>query len=190
MLEGVPPTLTFDSTGLPSSWQTRYLHIGPAKGLRELMDRAPAARPPAFVVATGGKARAYAVGSTRPLLAALDRCTDDLVRSWGLDPVEQRAATPPEAVTSISDWLTASDYPGKAVANDKSGGVNVRLDVDATGRVTDCHVLEAGGDPIFQGQSCKFLRERARYRPARNAAGAPIASYAILWAIWSVSPRR
>lgn len=190
MLDGVQPILMLYSVGLPSSGPARYLYLDLATGLRELMESTRStAQPPALIVTSGGKVRSYAIGKTGPLLAALDRCTDDLVRSWGFDAAEQRAATPPEATTPPAGWLTPNDYPPMALANNIGGGVDLRLDVDPTGHVTECHVMEAGGDPTFRDHSCKLLRERALYRPAKNAAGTPIASYAIHRVRWSPPPR-
>ncbi|MEA3016136.1 MAG: hypothetical protein QOI38_858, partial [Sphingomonadales bacterium] len=53
-----------------------------------------------------------------------------------------------------------------------------RLTLDREGRATACTLIESAGNVDLTG-ACRALRSRARYEPARDAAGNPIASVAI-----------
>src|SRR5690606_33522406 len=84
---------------------------------------------------TAGKALVLKTGSLGEPFAALRKCTDDLVASWGLDPVRQsrlsRRATP---LDSPGEWLRSADYPPAALRGRKQAVVNFILMVDAQGK--------------------------------------------------------
>ena len=137
-------------------------------------------------------AKRYAVrlelGPMKDAIAALDKCTDNLVSQWGLDPTEQRErATPPEPANDPANWFRASDYPAGLNRAGLSGAVVMRLIVDATGSVKDCAVAKAGGDKAFEELTCKLAIQRARFRPATGKTGAPIASVWIKRINWQAA---
>lgn len=127
-----------------------------------------------------GYGLALDLGRMKAPLAGLDKCVDDLVSTWGLDPAEQRARTrAAEPVGSPAEWFRPSDFPASLNAIGTGGVVVVRLGVGADGAVTNCAVAKAGGDKAFEELTCRLVRERARFTPALGAAGRPIAS------VWS-----
>ena len=65
--------------------------------------------------------------------------------------------------------ITPRDYPRQA--NGAQGMVVARLDVDATGQVTACRVTRSSGNAILDATTCRLIRERFRFTPARDAAG-------------------
>lgn len=126
-------------------------------------------------------ARRYAVqldmGPMKGPLAALDKCMDDLVTSWGLDPAEQRQRkSAPEPANNPGDWFKPGDYPAALNRSGAGGIVVLRLVVAADGSIQDCAVAKAGGDKAFEDLTCQLTKARAQFRPAVGGAGQPIKS--------------
>jgi TonB family protein len=126
-------------------------------------------------------ARRYSVqlelGSMKEALSALDKCMNNLISTWGLDPVEQRQrASAPEPADDPVGWFRPKDYPASLSRSGMGGIVVMRLIVGADGSVKDCDVAKAGGDKKFEDLTCQLATSRARFRPAVGASGKPIAS--------------
>lgn len=73
-------------------------------------------------------------------------------------------------------WITDDDYPAGSLRRREYGAVGFRLDVDAKGNVTDCHVSRSSGYSELDVRACEMLRKRAVFRPAQDEAGAEIPS--------------
>ncbi|MEO6387578.1 MAG: TonB family protein [Croceibacterium sp.] len=69
-------------------------------------------------------------------------------------------------------WHGRFDYPTKALRQEQSGAVYLRLWFDPTGREYRCDVLQVFGDAIFAESACKAVR-RAKFRPAKSSNGGP-----------------
>lgn len=121
--------------------------------------------------------------------AAWRKCTRQLVATWGLDPEQQerlqRAATPRN---DPGIWLHGDDYPVGALAKGAQAIVNFRLIVDAAGVPTDCEIQRSYSGELFDKASCRALMARARFEPALDEAGKPIASYYTSVISWIMSP--
>jgi hypothetical protein len=110
--------------------------------------------------------------------AALRSCTDDLVKTWGLDPAVQRSLSrPPEPRSNPGLWLQSKDYPPEALQVGKQAIVDFRLSIDASGNPTACEVQRSYSGDVFDKHTCELLVKRARFEPALDAAGKPVASY-------------
>ena len=68
------------------------------------------------------------------------------------------------------------DYPAAARRARIGGEVEVRFTIEPTGRVAGCRVSRSSGDAGLDATTCRLIEERFRFKPATNAAGAPIAS--------------
>ncbi len=118
------------------------------------------------------------LGSMRAPVAALDKCLDDLLTRWGVDVA--RHASLSRHVMPLSDamtWLTSSDYPSGARMMGEQGIVNFRLSVDETGKPSACHIQQSSRPPEFDDAVCKAMMRRARFTPALDKDGKPLASY-------------
>lgn len=71
------------------------------------------------------------------------------------------------------DWFTAADIP--TIHHMRSTTVNFVLAVGADGSVTSCAINEPSEYPLLDKTTCRKLTQRARFQPATNAAGQPIA---------------
>ena len=49
------------------------------------------------------------------------------------------------------------------------------LDIGPDGRVTNCAVTQSSGSATLDNATCRIMRSRARYTPARNPRGQAVA---------------
>lgn len=118
------------------------------------------------------------IGPMGSPLAAMRTCIADLVKTWGLDPAQQEALTRrPVPVTSPTNWLTPNDYPNESLAIGASAIVRFRIMVDAHGLPTKCAIQQATQSPEFTKLTCDLLMRRARFTPALDHEGEPVASF-------------
>lgn len=117
-------------------------------------------------------------GSLASPLAAMRTCIADLVKTWGLDPAQQEALSKrPVPTTSPTKWLTPNDYPKGPLAIGASAIVRFRIMVGADGLPTKCAIQQATLSPEFTKLTCDLLMRRARFTPALDHEGKPIASF-------------
>jgi hypothetical protein len=129
-------------------------------------------------IAAAAKRFTLHTGSMGPPLAAMRTCMADLVKAWGLDPAQQEALSKhPVPVTSLTKWLTPPDYPKEALAIGASAIVRFRIIVGADGLPTKCAIQQATLSPEFTKLTCDLLMARARFTPALDREGKPIASF-------------
>ena len=127
-------------------------------------------------------------GSLGKAFATWRACTDELVRRWGLDPIEQAARRrPPVPLSNPGRWAIPEDYPLKALKRGQQAIINFRLSVDATGKATECEIQRAYANELFVTKTCDILMARASFEPAISAEGQPIASYFVSSVRWIIS---
>ena len=83
---------------------------------------------------------------------------------------------------NIRDWYTYLDYPRGALANGAKGTVGMSFTITAKGRVDSCRVVSSTGNAEMDANACRALTRRARFKPARNAQGQPVATSGITYA--------
>jgi protein TonB len=96
-------------------------------------------------------------------------------------------ATPPRW---ISGRILDADYPRAAVRAHANGTVYMRFVVAPTGRVSDCRVTRSSGREDLDRTTCQLIKERLRYRPARDPAGNPVAYVIRGEQDWQITRRR
>jgi len=127
-------------------------------------------------------------GSLAKPMEQLRKCQTDLLKSWGFDPVVQTTlAKPARPASSPAVWLRDSDYPSEAIAMGQNGIVQFRLDVDADGRVSGCHVLARTSPDVFADTTCRAVTRRAKLEPALDANGKPVRSFFVQKVRWQMS---
>jgi TonB family protein len=100
-------------------------------------------------------------------------------------------STPPTPANGPSGWIFASDYPPEAQRQGLEGSVGFTLAVDAAGAVSGCTVTASSGAPQLDSLTCALLSARARFTPARDAAGSAVAgtySSRIRWTLPDTGP--
>lgn len=138
------------------------------------------------VISADGQRYHLRLSGTQAAFAAADACKSDLMQEWGLDPklvtdVKTRAEPARDPVT----WLSPNDYPREAMIAGERGQAVARLDIGADGAVTGCAIVQSSGADSLDKVTCTLLRKRARFHPARDAAGKPVPSIWVQRFRWS-----
>ncbi len=89
----------------------------------------------------------------------------------------------PQPLGNPGDWVNSADYPASALREEAEGVVGFTLDVDAQGVPTNCSVTRSSGNPSLDSATCTLISTRARFTPATDKKGAPVAG------TWSSSVR-
>lgn len=76
----------------------------------------------------------------------------------------------------IAGSLGDRDYPRAAADAGAAGTVAIAFRVRPDGRVDQCRVLASSGYSGLDELTCNLVQRRFRYEPARDAAGAPVAT--------------
>ena len=117
-------------------------------------------------------------GSMRAPLAALNKCIDDLVTHWGVDVERHRYLTArAKPISDPGKWVMSSDYPVKMLQSGQPAIVEFRLAIGPDGKPTSCHIQSTTRPKEFDAAVCSSLMKRARFSPAIDANGMPLASY-------------
>ena len=97
-----------------------------------------------------------------------------LVAAAGLLPDAKAAGArvpAQRAHADLASYFSDADYPAEALRRREQGDAAYVLDVDATGRVSACRIIGSSGSAILDETTCRILRERARFTPARDRRG-------------------
>lgn len=86
-------------------------------------------------------------------------------------PPEPPRIAKPLQPRNPGSWVTNDDYPSAAIRAEASGTTGFRLDVDASGKVSNCTVTSSSGNALLDSTACALLRRRARFGPAEDASG-------------------
>ena len=79
-------------------------------------------------------------------------------------------------------------YPRDAVRRRAQGTAYIRFVVRPNGRVENCIVTRTSGHRDLDAATCRLLERNLRYRPARDAAGRPIAEVIDGRQDWQLGP--
>jgi TonB family protein len=101
--------------------------------------------------------------------------------TWRIEDSQARSMT-----GSIAGLISSDDYPPQALDRNEQGTVGVLIQVDATGAVSGCTVEESSGFEVLDAQTCRLVQMRAKYRPATDAGGKPVASQARARITWRI----
>ena len=81
---------------------------------------------------------------------------------------------PPVMFTNLATYLSDFDYPVEARQRREQGTVSFRLTIGPDGRPTECVVTQSSGSAILDETTCRLMRERPRFTPARDRNGNPV----------------
>jgi TonB family protein len=99
-------------------------------------------------------------------------------------------AAPPGPSRALSPFLpqvfTSGDYPAEALRAGEQGTVAFQLEVGADGRVAACTVTSSSGSASLDTTTCRLLRERARFTPARDSSGKAVSDTVSSRATWQL----
>jgi hypothetical protein len=127
----------------------------------------------------------FALPGMAAVLKALDTCNRDLREHWNVtEAAAAKIATPASPVKPLNHYFSAEDYPSQAIREDASGRTGFIMMIDETGKLKDCIVEETSGIASLDAMACGVLLERAKFTPARDAAGNPIRSVYVVGVRW------
>lgn len=100
------------------------------------------------------------------------------MQSWGIDrQTLDTIATHPRPIKSLGTWVLPSDYPSGLQRKGAQGLVQFRLTVDVDGKPSACHIQKSTRPAEFDRAVCKAMMRRARFEPATDKDGNPVAYY-------------
>ncbi len=112
-------------------------------------------------------------------MEVMRHCLDELLNHWGIDVEAHRSLLRPVQPVEMERWSrrVTERYPRHLAKTGEQAVVRIRLNVSATGSPTDCAVQIPMSDTDFNELACSLLLEHARFEPAIDGNGDPIASY-------------
>jgi TonB family protein len=122
----------------------------------------------------GTRHTSLAPGLLSAVTAELKRCEDDLVESWGYDPKVMNGLKSPPMPISPELWFASKDWPAKE--SKESGPARIRFTVGADGSVSKCALVATSGSKSFDDKACQTISAKARFKPAIDANGQPVAT--------------
>jgi protein TonB len=88
-------------------------------------------------------------------------------------PPPPRTVEPARAHADLASYVSSADYPDAALRAEQQGMTRFRLLVGPDGRVTDCIVTGSSGSSSLDATTCRLMKSRARFTPARDSSGKP-----------------
>jgi len=126
----------------------------------------------------GNAPRELRMGSLAVPLSRLTECEERLMERWGWGrDYPLRVTTAPEMRDPQLWFFKAIVYPAVQNLTRVSSILQLRLKVNAEGRVAECVVQSSPGSSLFGSKNCTGLRKMARFNPARDSLGQPVESY-------------
>lgn len=103
-----------------------------------------------------------------------------------LPPPPAKTVQPARARANLASYVSDEDYPSSAARNEEQGTTRFQLAVGPDGRVKDCTVTSSSGSPALDATTCRLMRQRAKFSPAKNNRGeltSDTVSSAIRWVL-------
>ena len=119
-------------------------------------------------------------GEMHAPMEAMRTCLDELLTHWGLDTKAQRTLSRQVAPVKQSEWSrrVVANYPIDMLRAGRSADIHIRLMVGADGTPTACMPYDSTpGNDSFERSACAWSMQFARFEPALDANGTPVASY-------------
>ena len=90
-------------------------------------------------------------------------------------PPKARKVEPARAKANLASYVSDEDYPPNAIRNEEQGTTRFRLGVGPDGKVTNCTVTGSSGSLALDSATCRLMKSRARFTPARDSDGRQVA---------------
>jgi TonB family protein len=172
----MPAGESFSATVMDISGQSGAI----ALRLLDLPEKFPAEFARSTEVGLAGAKEPVRVTGSGKAVSALRQCIDEKLPEWGVDPKAYEALRSPPTDPSEHLWFTDVDYPQSASMSGDEGDVIARMDVDATGSVTNCAVVVSSGSKPLDDVTCSTALRKGKFNPAIGADGQPSAGQRIV----------
>lgn len=109
-----------------------------------------------------------------PLPPTYDPPGNVIARDPPVAPPTPRFVAPRRARANLGGYFSTDDYPAAAIRVEAEGTARFALAIGADGRVKDCRITGSSGNSALDSATCRILRARARYTPARDQNENPV----------------
>lgn len=127
-----------------------------------------------------------ALGKMEPVKNAMDACVTDLLKTIGANVEILRSLGRHPLPRNPFAWISAADYPSKALRDKLTGKNTYELTVDDKGKVTECRILKTSGHEELDEATCETVSKRARFKPGLDQNMQPATSVWISSMNWSL----
>ncbi|MEP0189451.1 MAG: energy transducer TonB [Erythrobacter sp.] len=117
------------------------------------------------------------LGAMGPQFAFLQECGARLERTLTSRSRALTGEAQPPSPLNGDKWLSAQDWPAYLRRAKMEGTVTFRLTVGKNGKPSACSILRSNKPQLFDDAVCLALLKRAKFEPARDGEGEPVASY-------------
>lgn len=69
--------------------------------------------------------------------------------------------------------ILPTDFPAKALSEERRGKVKIELAISSVGAVKNCKILESSSHADLDAKACEIAADKARFGPALDVAGQP-----------------
>jgi TonB family protein len=176
------PDSLFDA--IEEQWKTWDLGVRPPA---ENLDQQAAMKAERLAFAEAATALEILSRSSRPVILEtgsmgkpirmFDACLRDSLKDWGVDPALDEKIVRKVWLADRSLSFRSRDYPPRMLHEGKQGDVDIRVLVDATGRVTKCTATSQFVETGFNAATCEVVTRRMKFEPAELADGTKVPSY-------------
>lgn len=88
-------------------------------------------------------------------------------------PAPPRKVEAARAKANLASYVSNADYPAAALRSEDEGTTRFRLTVAPDGKVSACTVTQSSGSRVLDEATCRIMKRRARFTPARGSDGRP-----------------
>lgn len=107
-----------------------------------------------------------------------------------IGPIDPPSSQSARATGDVRKLITPDDYPEGARRREETGTVQARLQIGANGSVTGCSIVASSGSAALDATTCRVLKDRARFTPAKDSSGQPVSdSYVTPRIVWRIEGR-
>jgi protein TonB len=108
-----------------------------------------------------------------PVIEALPGPKIEALPSPPPSPPVAKKVEPARAKANLASYVSDADYPASAIRSEEAGTTRFRLSVGSDGRVQQCEVTASSGSSALDSATCRIMKNRARFTPARDSDGRP-----------------
>lgn len=174
-IDGIGSALVISSIRLDGEAEENDYPIGPV-GPDAMM--AMGSKANTLVIRQRARVVTFETGPLGEAFKVMNRCTLDLLRTWGLD-TERYITAKSGPVWSNQEAIArriAAIYPSSAAASGEQAILRMRVIVSDEGAVESCEIIEATNTKRLNSPACDMM-DKARFEPARDASGQPFRSF-------------
>jgi TonB family protein len=110
-------------------------------------------------------------GATIFFMAAMAVQADGALPPPPAPPSVDGYIEPGRPTTNPGTWVTNSDYPARAMREEREGTTGFRLSYDASGLPQTCDIVSSSGHVDLDTATCDLTMSRARFQPGKDGTG-------------------